>query len=76
MNKKIIFAMFAILANVLASSAQSVTKYTTVVKNTWVISKSALSGKAEGTVVATVDGSEKGSPAETRRPVPDGNDVQ
>lgn len=61
MNKKIILAMFAILANVLASSAQSVTKYTTEEKNTWVTSKSSLSGKAEGKIIATVDGSEKGT---------------
>ncbi len=60
MKRRIIIAIFAMLANVSVLNAQSVTKYTTTEKNSWVTSKAALSGKAEGDVVAVVDGSEKG----------------
>ena len=60
MKRRIIIAIFAMLANVSVLNAQSVTKYTTTEKNSWVTSKATLSGKAEGDVVAVVDGSEKG----------------
>ncbi|MCR5157699.1 MAG: beta-glycosidase, partial [Prevotella sp.] len=49
-----------LLTGALALNAQKVTNYTTTEKAPWVAGKTALATKAEGTVVATVDGSEKG----------------
>ena len=45
----------------LAINAQKVTKYTTTENASWVVTKAALSTKANGTVVAMVDGTEKGT---------------
>ncbi len=49
-----------LLTGTLVLNAQKVTNYTTTEKAPWVAGKTALATKAEGTVVATVDGSEKG----------------
>ena len=52
--------LFVLLTGTLALNAQKVTKYTTTEKTPWVLGKTALAAKAEGTVVATVEGNEKG----------------
>ena len=62
MMKKVLFVGAVLLAGTLALNAQKVTKYTTTENAPWVISKAALATKANGTVVATVDGTEEGTP--------------
>ena len=59
--KKVLFTGTVLLTGTLALNAQKVTKYTTTEKTPWVMSKAALATKAEGTVVATVEGNEKGT---------------
>ena len=49
-----------LLTGTLALNAQKVTKYTTTEKTPWVTGKTTLAAKAEGTVVATVEGNERG----------------
>ena len=49
-----------LLTGTLALNAQKVTKYTTTEKAPWVAGTTALAAKAEGTVVATVEGNERG----------------
>ncbi|MCR4809982.1 MAG: beta-glycosidase [Prevotella sp.] len=49
-----------LLTGSLALNAQKVTQYTTTEKSPWVTGKTALATKALGTVVAAVDGNEKG----------------
>ena len=49
-----------LLIGTLALNAQKVTKYTTTEKAPWVAGTTALAAKAEGTVVATVEGNERG----------------
>ena len=49
-----------LLTGTMALNAQKVTKYTTTEKAPWVTGKMSLAVKAEGTVVATVDGHEQG----------------
>lgn len=44
------------------AEAQKVTRYTTTEQKPWVGSKMKLSGKAEGNIVITIDGMEKGTP--------------
>lgn len=45
----------------LPTLAQKVTMYTTTEASSWVTAKTALSARAEGKVVATIDGTEKGT---------------
>ncbi len=47
-----------LLSGSLALQAQSVTKYTTTEKTTWQKSKASLASKANGTLVATINGDE------------------
>ena len=61
MNKKVIITLLVMLTNTLVLTAQSVTKYTTTETTPWVTSKASLASKAEGTLVATVDGTETGT---------------
>ena len=49
-----------LLIGTLTLNAQKVTKYTTTEKAPWVAGTTALAAKAEGTVVATVEGNERG----------------
>lgn len=58
---KYLILLSVMLTGTLALNAQKVTKYTTTEKAPWVMSKAALATKAEGTVVATVEGDEKGT---------------
>lgn len=50
-----------LLSGSLALQAQSVTKYTTTEKTTWQKSKATLASKANGTLVATINGDEAGT---------------
>ena len=47
-----------LLTGTLVLNAQKVTRYTTTEKSPWVVGKTSLAAKAEGTVVAKVDGNE------------------
>ena len=58
---KVLLAGAVLLTGTLALNAQKVTKYTTTENAPWVMSKAALATKADGTVVATVDGTENGT---------------
>ena len=49
-----------LLTGTLVLNAQKVTRYTTTEKSPWVVGKTSLAAKAEGTVVAKVDGNEQG----------------
>ena len=60
MNMRHLILLSLLLAGT-ALNAQKVTKYTTTEQAPWTSAKAALSTKAEGTVVATVDGTEKGT---------------
>ena len=59
--KKVLLAGAVLLTGTLALNAQKVIKYTTTEKAPWVMSKAALATKADGKVVATVEGDEKGT---------------
>ena len=57
--KKVVL-MTTLMGVAITMSAQSITHYTTTDQKPWVESKTKLADKAEGKVVATVNGTEKG----------------
>jgi glucosylceramidase len=59
--KKNYFLVFCLSLLATGISAQKVTQYTTTDKASWIQSKTSLSNKAEGKIVATVDGSGQGT---------------
>lgn len=61
LRKKNFIPVFCLLFLATGISAQKVTKYTTTDKAPWIQSKTSLSNKAEGKVVAAVNGSEQGT---------------
>ena len=58
--KKII-VLSVLMTGILALEAQEVRKYTTTEQAPWVSAKASLASKAEGKVVATINGKESGT---------------
>ncbi len=58
---KALMVTLALTANIHAMQAQTVSQFTTTDNTPWVQSKAKLSDKSQGTVVASIDGTERGT---------------